>query len=55
MDQSAKRCYLQNFEDNENVIQKGLHACSLETLQSYKKILEEYVDECEIRGIEERI
>ena len=51
----AKRYYLQNFEDNENVIQKGLHACSLETLQSYKKILEEYVDECEIRGIEERI
>ena len=51
----AKRYYLQNFEDNENVIQEGLHACSLETLQSYKKILEEYVDECEIRGIEERI
>ena len=51
----AKRYYLQNFEDNENVIQKGLHACSLETLQSYKKILEEYVDECEIRGMEERI
>ena len=51
----ARRYYLQNFEDNENVIQEGLHACSLETLQSYKKILEEYVDECEIRGIEERI
>ena len=51
----AKRYYLQNFEDNENVIQEGLHACSLETLQSYKKVLEEYVDECEIRGIEERI
>lgn len=51
----AKRYYLQNFEDNENVIKEGLHACSLETLMHYKEILKEYVNECELRGVEERI
>ena len=51
----AKRYYLQNFEDNENVIQSGLHSCSLETLTHYKNILKEYVTECDLRGVEERI
>lgn len=49
--QGAKILYLQNFEDSDHVIQKGLHAHEKETLLRFKEILSQYVNQIEIRGI----
>lgn len=49
--QNAKVLYLQNFEDSERVIQKGLHAHDKQTLEAFKSILLQYVNQIEIRGI----
>lgn len=46
----AKKYYIQNFRDNENVIMKGLHRIDDETLQCFKNIVSPYVDMCEIRN-----
>lgn len=48
----AKRIFLQSFEDNENVIQSGLHPHDRETLDKFKTILEEYIAEVKLRGVE---
>ena len=42
---------LQNFEDSENVIQKGLSSVTKETLVSYANVLSEHVSRVEIRGV----
>lgn len=46
----AKKIYLQKFVDREGVIQKGLHEISLTEANSFKEILSEYVNSCELRG-----
>ena len=46
----AKKIYLQKFVDREGVIQKGLHEISLEEANSFKDILSNYVNSCELRG-----
>lgn len=49
--QGAEVIYLQNFEDREQVIQKGLHAHEPDTLRRFARILSDYVKRVEIRGI----
>lgn len=49
--QNAKVIYLQNFEDSDHVIQKGLHAHDENTLRKFAEILKQYVEKVEIRGI----
>lgn len=46
----SKKLYLQKFVDREGVIQKGLHSISEEEANSFKDILSNYVDSCELRG-----
>lgn len=48
---NARCIYLQNFEDSEHVIQKGLHAHEEQTLREFAEILKQYVNKVEIRGI----
>lgn len=48
----AKNYYIQSFEDDEQVIQPGLHSLDKETLVKFKEIMEGYVDHVELRGIE---
>lgn len=47
----AKACYLQNFEDSDRVIQSGLHAHEVTTLESFKEIMKQYVENTQIRGL----
>lgn len=47
----AQTCYLQNFEDGDCVIQKGLHAVEKETLEAFATQLKAYVPNTMIRGI----
>ncbi|MDD8049501.1 MAG: anaerobic ribonucleoside-triphosphate reductase activating protein [Thomasclavelia sp.] len=47
----SKQYYIQNFEDSERVIQKGLHSVEKETLYKFKDILSSYIDKVEVRGI----
>ena len=46
---NSKKYYLQPYKDSENVITKGLHAPTDNDLLLYKKILQEYVPNVEIR------
>ncbi len=48
----AKILYLQSFEDNENVIQQGLHPHDRATINEFKRVLEKYIAEVKLRGIE---
>lgn len=43
--------YLQSYEENKNVICQGFHACTKEELTAYKKVVNSYVQNVEIRGI----
>lgn len=43
--------YLQSYEENENVICKGFHACTKEELETMKNIVKNYVKHVEIRGV----
>jgi anaerobic ribonucleoside-triphosphate reductase activating protein len=45
----AKKYYIQNYKDNEDVIVKGLHGFDEETLQKFKNIISPYVEVCEVR------
>lgn len=47
----ARAYYLQNFEDSENVIQQGLHACDEIQLQAFLEAVRPYVKHVELRGI----
>lgn len=49
----AKRYYLQNFEDHDGVIQRGLHSHNKETLIKMKDLMKQYVLEVHIRGVED--
>lgn len=47
----AKAYYLQNFEDGDCVIRKGLHACEKEQLEEFKNAVSKDVPETMIRGL----
>ena len=49
--EGAAAWYLQNFEDSDRVIQKGLHAWDEETLQQFQKLAKAKVPNTELRGI----
>lgn len=49
--EGANAYYLQNFQDSECVIKKGLHSCSKEELESYVEILKPYIANTSLRGI----
>lgn len=46
----ARVLYLQKFVEREGCIQKGLHEISENDANSFKKILEKYIDKVELRG-----
>ena len=48
--QGAQKLVLQQFEDSDRVIQKGLHAWDRATLEQFQKMLIRYVPNTEIRG-----
>ncbi len=43
--------YLQSYEENENVICPGFHACTKEELEAYRGIALKYIKKVEVRGI----
>lgn len=47
----ANAYYLQNFEDGDCVIKKGLHACEKEELETFAQIVRAYIPNTAIRGI----
>ena len=47
----ARAYYLQNFEDGECVIKKGLHACEKEELEAFAQSVKAYIPNTAIRGI----
>lgn len=49
----AKHYYLQNFEDHGSCIVSGLNEVGLEALKEMKKEVQPYVEQVEIRGVEE--
>lgn len=50
MIKGAKRHFLQGFIDSGELIGFGMSAVPLEEMERMKKIMLQYVDECEIRG-----
>ncbi len=51
--EGAKNYYLQNFEDHGTCIREGLSEVGIETLEQMKAAAAPYVENIEIRGIEE--
>ena len=51
--EGAKNYYLQNFEDHGTCIREGLSEVGIETLEQMKATAAPYVENIEIRGIEE--
>lgn len=49
----ANRYFLQQYVDNENCIEKGLHPIELEQAHKFIDILREYVPNVKLRGYEE--
>ncbi|MCR0327568.1 anaerobic ribonucleoside-triphosphate reductase activating protein [[Clostridium] innocuum] len=49
--EGAAAWYLQNFEDSDHVIQRGLHAWDKETLKAYLEIARTKIPNTELRGI----
>ncbi len=47
----ARAYFLQSYEENENVIQKGFHSYDEETLRSFAAICREYIPNTYLRGI----
>lgn len=50
--QGAKACFLQGYEETEQVICKGLHAHSKEEMERMAEAVRPYVSEVALRGIE---
>lgn len=46
----AKRLYLQKFVEREGCFEKGLHVVNIDKAEGFKKILEKYVNEVNLRG-----
>ena len=51
--QGAEQLFLQSFVDSDGVAVKNLHAPSIEQLKEYKEILQHYISNVFIRGVEE--
>lgn len=49
--EGAAAWYLQNFEDSDHVIQRGLHAWDKETMKAYLEIARTKIPNTELRGI----
>ena len=49
----AKRYYLQNFEDHGSCIVEGLSAVESTDLEKMKQVVQEYVEDVQIRGVED--
>lgn len=47
----ARKLVLQQFVDSERVIQPGLHACTKEEMEAFRKILLSWVPDTELRGL----
>lgn len=47
----CKSYFLQSYEENENVIERGFHACSKEKMIEFLEILKQYIDNVQLRGI----
>ena len=47
----ARAYFLQSYEENENVIQKGFHSYDEETLRSFAAICREHIPNTYLRGI----
>ena len=50
----AKKCVLQVFEDNGQIIQSGLHPVNMDTMRTFQAILAESVACVQIREGKER-
>ena len=48
----ASHYYLQSFEDSGDILQEGLHACTLDSLKSMLAAASIYVPSAELRGVE---
>lgn len=51
--QGAKRLFLQKFVASEDLIDKNARGCDENTMRRYKEILQKYVPETHLRGMEE--
>lgn len=47
----AENYYLQGFVDSRDVIQTGLHACSISEMKRFREILAKYMGKVHIRGM----
>ena len=50
--EGAERFFLQEYEESENVPQKGLKACTKEEMERFRDILSGYIKEVSLRGID---
>ena len=48
----AKKYFIQRFEDGDNVLEEGLSAPDIETLQRCRAILEKAIEQVELRGVD---
>ena len=48
----AEHYYLQQFVDSGDIIQRGLHACTDETMKAWRELLREKIPSVELRGVE---
>lgn len=48
--EGSKRLFLQQYKLSDGVSDKSLHVVKEETVNEYQKILEEYIEEVELRG-----
>ncbi len=50
--QGCQAYFLQSYEESEHVIKPGFHPCTKEELLAYKKLLENYIKNVALRGVE---
>lgn len=50
--QGCRAYFLQSYEENENVIQPGFHSCTEEELVEFVKILQQYIKNVKLRGVD---
>lgn len=49
--QGCRAYFLQSYEENENVIRPGFHSCTEEELAEFVKILQQYIKNVKLRGV----
>jgi len=50
--EGSKALFLQGFVDSPSVMTKGLHGCTGEEMEGFKKILSGYIKRVELRGVD---